>query len=152
DVLRDPIEQPPDAALLPRHVVRPVGGEDVVGPPAQQQGVHVLHPGLHLAAHHGVGERRLPTPEPEAAAGVLLRPAGTLGDAVEGGEQVDADSSGHAASCVRAGWRTYLRTGPSGMLVPWPRPRRRPPPPNRPQTGSGGSETCRRPQASRSLP
>jgi hypothetical protein len=73
--------------------VRPVGGEDVVGLPAEQERVELCDAGDHLLADDLVGHGRLPAAELEAALGVLVRCAGRLRDPVEGREQIDLDDS-----------------------------------------------------------
>ena len=88
-VFREAVEQLRDAPVR----VRPVRGENVVGPAPEQQCVHPRHPGVDLLADDLVEERRLPAAKRETAVGVLVRPAGRLRDAVERGEQVDMDES-----------------------------------------------------------
>src|SRR5699024_10969076 len=82
-------------------VKRPVAGEDVVGAPTEEQGVQGGHPVHHALAHRLAGYAGLPATEPEAAAGVFVRSARGLRDAVEGGEQGDDDLSGPAVLPVR---------------------------------------------------
>ncbi len=88
-VLRDAVEQLGDLAVL---LVRPVRGEDVVRPPAEQQGVRALVRGDDLRPGDLVQQRRLPAPEREPRR-VLVRPARCLRDEVEGREQLDLDDS-----------------------------------------------------------
>src|SRR5699024_5924879 len=94
-ILRHPVEQPADLAVRTGGVEGPVAGEDVVGAPTEEQGVQGGHPVLHALAHRLAGYAGLPATEPEVAAGVFVRSARGLCDAVEGGEQVDDDLSGH---------------------------------------------------------
>src|SRR5262249_39331505 len=70
------------------------------GAPAEQ---HVPRPGHgrgHLAAHHLVGVPRAPAAVREAAAGVLIRAAQALHDAVEGDPHRDRDGTHRPAPFV----------------------------------------------------
>src|SRR5690606_6994026 len=62
--------------------------------------VEGAEPLVDAAAHRLARQGRLPAAEAEASARVLLGPAGRLRDAVECGEQVDDDASGHVRLLV----------------------------------------------------
>jgi hypothetical protein len=73
--LGDSVEQAGERDL--RWSGRPVVGEDLVGPPAEEKGVHVLHvfeDVVGLLAH----QWRLPSAVREAAVAVIVRPSGRL--------------------------------------------------------------------------
>jgi hypothetical protein len=101
DVLRDAVEERGDVVVLAALVVRPVGGEDVVRPPAEQEGIGSLVRSHDLRPGDLVEQRGLPAAEREAAVRVLVGAAGRLPDEVEGGEQLDVDEA-HAV--LPASW------------------------------------------------
>ena len=80
--------------------MRPVGGEDVIRPPAEQEGVRALVGGADLRPGDLVDQGRLPAAEREPHR-VLLGAAGRLPDEVEGGEQFDVDEA-HAVLLMSA--------------------------------------------------
>ena len=63
-------------------VVRPIAGEDVVRPLAQQQ-VVLAHDDVLERTHVGIPERLHPAAQAEAAGQILFGPAGGLHDAVQ---------------------------------------------------------------------
>jgi DNA ligase-1 len=85
----DPVERAPDVAGL----VRPVGRKNVVGLPAEEQGVDPANLLADGSAGLVVGHGRLPTTEGEVACGVFFAAARRLIDAVEGDKQVRDDNS-----------------------------------------------------------
>ena len=87
-ILRDAVEQCRELVIL----VRPERGEDVIGPPAEQQCVGAFVGGRHLPAGHLVHQRRLPATEREADR-ILLGAAGPLPDQIQRCEQFDIDES-----------------------------------------------------------
>lgn len=91
-VLRDPVEECGDLVVLAALLVRPVGGEDVVRPPAEQKGVRPLVRGHDLRPGDLVQQGRLPAAEREPRR-VLLGTTGRLPDEVEGREQLDVDEA-----------------------------------------------------------
>jgi hypothetical protein len=98
-VLRHAVEQrgyPVALALL----VRPVGGEDVVGPPTEQQGVRALVRGTDLCPGDLIHQGRLPAAEGEPRR-VLVGAPGRLPDEVEGCEELDVDEAHDFPACIR---------------------------------------------------
>jgi hypothetical protein len=81
DVLGDAVEQAGERDLV--WSCRPVVGEDLVGPSAEEQGVHAPR----LLEEHPAGllvqQRRLPSAVGEAAVTVLVRRSGSLGHSVQ---------------------------------------------------------------------
>src|SRR5262249_37258821 len=90
-VLRDAVEERGDLVALPV-LVRPVGGEDVIRPPAEQEGVGALVRGTDLRPGDLVQQGHLPAAEREPRR-VLVGAAGRLPDEVEGCEQPDMDEA-----------------------------------------------------------
>src|SRR5215470_9324244 len=64
-VLRDAVEERSDLVVLAALLVRPVGGEDVIRPPAEQKGVRALVRGTDLRPGDLVQQGRLPAAERE---------------------------------------------------------------------------------------
>ena len=91
-VLRDAVEERGDLVVLAALLVRPVGGEDVIRPPAEQEGVRALVRGTDLRPGDLVQQGRLPAAEREPHR-VLVGAAGRLPDEVEGCEQLDVDEA-----------------------------------------------------------
>lgn len=81
-VLRDAVEERGDLVVLAALLVRPVGSEDVVRPPAKQEGVRALVRGTDLRPGNLVEQGRLPAAEREPH-WVLVGAAGRLPDEVE---------------------------------------------------------------------
>ena len=81
DVLGDAVEQAGERDLLGS--CRPVVGEDLVGLPAEEQGVHALRLLEHDVAGLLVAQRRLPSAVREAAVAVLVGPSRRLRHPVE---------------------------------------------------------------------
>src|SRR6185312_11762346 len=92
DVLRDAVEERGELVVLATLLVRPVAGEDIVRPPAEQEGVRALVRGTDLRPGDLVQQGRLPTAEREPLR-VLVGGAGRLPDEVEGCEQFDVDEA-----------------------------------------------------------
>ena len=90
--------------------MRPVGGEDVVGPSAEQEGVGALICGTDLRPGDLVHQGRLPAAEREPDR-VLLWTAGCLPDEVEGREHLDVNEA-HAVLPVS--WLSRSQDRPSG--------------------------------------
>src|SRR5207344_2415645 len=90
-VLRDAVEQRGDLVVL-AVLVGPVGGENVKGPPAEEEGVRALVRGTDLRPGDLVQQGRLPAAEREPRR-VLVGAAGRLPDEVEGCEQLDVDEA-----------------------------------------------------------
>ena len=114
-VLRDAVEERRDPAVLAAVLVRPVGGEDVVGPPAEQQGVGALVRRSHLRSGDVVQQGGLPAAEREAVR-ILLRSAGRLPDEVEGGEQLEMDQPHVPLPLHRSSWSVGRPAGPDGLI------------------------------------
>src|SRR5215467_5603350 len=91
-VLRDAVEQRGDLVVRAALLVGPVSGEDVIGPPAEQEGVGALVRGTDLRPGDLVQQGRLPAAEREPRR-VLVGAAGRLPDEVEGCEQLDVDEA-----------------------------------------------------------
>src|SRR3954464_12798340 len=98
-VLRDAVEERGDLVVLAALLVRPVGGEDVIRPPAEQEGVRALVRGTDLRPGDLVQQGCLPAAEREPLR-VLVGAAGRLPDEVEGCEQLDVDEA-HVVLPVR---------------------------------------------------
>ena len=81
DVLGDAVEQAGERDLL--RSVRPVVGEDLVGPSAEEQGVHAPRLLEQDLAGLLVQQWRLPSAVREAAVAVLVGPSGRLCHPVE---------------------------------------------------------------------
>ncbi len=84
-ILRDAVEQRGNLVVRAALLVRPVGSEDVICLPAEQEGVRALVRGTDLRAGDLVQQGRLPAAEREPLR-VLVGAAGRLPDEVEGGE------------------------------------------------------------------
>jgi hypothetical protein len=93
DVLRHGVELARDGILVADQ--RPVGAEDLVRPPPEQQRLAALGVLDHATAELLVGERHEPAPVFEPAARVLVRRARRLHHAVQGHEGAD-DELAHA--------------------------------------------------------
>src|SRR5437763_204556 len=91
-VLPDAVEERGDLVVLAALLVRPVGGEDVIRAPAEQEGVRALVRGTDLRPGDLVNQGRLPAAEREPLR-VLLGATGRLPDEVEGGEHFDVDEA-----------------------------------------------------------
>src|SRR5262249_21745394 len=91
-ILWDAVEQGGDLVVLATPLVRPVGGEDVIRPSAEQEGVRALVRGTDLRPGDLVQQGRLPAAEREPHR-VFVRAAGRLPDEVEGCEQLDVDET-----------------------------------------------------------
>jgi hypothetical protein len=86
-VLRDAVEQLAEVAAL----VRPEGGEGLIRPPPEQQGVRALEGGQGLCPDDLVKQRRLPAAEREPRR-VLIGAVGRLPNEVKGREQSGSGS------------------------------------------------------------
>jgi hypothetical protein len=75
--------------------VAPVGGEDVVGLAAQEEGVHAANAGHHPFADQVVVDGSLPTAVREAVLRVFVAASRRLHDAVERAEEIDVDAAAH---------------------------------------------------------
>src|SRR5262249_53233650 len=91
-VLRDAVEERGDLVVLAALLVGPVGGEDVIRPPAEQEGVRALVRGTDLRPGDLVQQGRLPAAEREPCR-VLVGAAGRLPDEVGGCEHLDVDEA-----------------------------------------------------------
>src|SRR5208283_5997471 len=91
-VLRDAVKERGDLVVLAALLVRPVGGEDVIRPPAEQEGIRALVRGTDLRPGDLVQQGRLPAAEREPHR-VLAGAAGRLPDEVEGCEQLNVDEA-----------------------------------------------------------
>jgi hypothetical protein len=108
DVLGDTVQQSGERDLL--RGVRPVVGEDLVGPPAEEQCVHARRLFEDDTARLRVRHRRLPPAVGESAVGVLVDRTGRLGHPVERHElRHDEDAHGVLLSRRR---RALLRATP----------------------------------------
>src|SRR5215471_1612879 len=109
-VLRDAVEQRGDLVVLAALLVRPVGGEDVIRPPAEQEGVRALVRGTDLRPGDLVQQGRLPAAEREPHR-VFVGAAGRLTDEVEGCEQLDVDE---AHALLPMSWLSLSGGRPAG--------------------------------------
>ena len=114
-VLWDTVEERRDLVVLATLLVRPVGGEDVVGPAPEQEGVGALVRGADLSPGDLVQQGCLPAAEREPNR-ILLRAAGRLPDEVEVCEQFDVDED-HAILRIR--WLSRSEASPviAGRLI-----------------------------------
>src|SRR4051794_24706778 len=110
-VLRDAVEERGDLVVLAALLVGPVGGEDVIRPPAEQEGVRALVRGEDRRPGDLVHQGRLPAAEGEAPIRVLVGAAGRLPDEVEGCEQLDVDE---AHALLPMSWLFQSGGGPAG--------------------------------------
>src|SRR5580704_7077820 len=107
-VLGDAVEQPGERDLL--WGGRPISGKDLVRPPAEQQGVHVVCLLEQDAAGLLASQWRLPPAVPEAVVAVLVGPSRRLSYPVQGHE-LGHDELAHGVSspwwrcqiCCRSG-------------------------------------------------
>src|SRR5206468_4965431 len=133
-VLGPPVQGPCDGVVVRIWHYSPVAGKDLVGPPAEQEGVGALEDPVEERRGLVDEQRRRPSAALESAPAVLVRPAEALHHSIDGDVRDGRQFHGFVLSLVvvflvmtapRCGYligRSWLSASSSLCLLPLPTP------------------------------